>query len=287
MNARLQHTADTATQARSATVLPTSSLLHSAIYTGWVQHRREQPHAHAFRYRVAMLYLDLDEIEHVFDGRMLWSNERSNLAAFHRDDYLGPIDIPLHEAVRLRVFGATQVYPRGPIRLLTHPRYFGYVFNPVSFYYCYAEDGQTLQAIVAEITNTPWRERHAYVLQIANAQIHGRALHWHFAKRFHVSPFMPMDCDYAWALTPPGADLLVHMKVLRQGQHQFDASLKLQRQALDGRGLARVLLRYPAMTMKVILAIHWQALLIFLRRNPVHDHPGANAQPRTQPRGHE
>jgi DUF1365 family protein len=287
MNAQLQHTANATAQAQTAAALPTTSVLRSAIYIGWVRHRREQPHAHAFRYRVAMLYLDLDEIQHVFDGRWLWSNGRGNLATFRREDYLGPTDIPLHEAVRLCVFSATRTYPRGPIRLLTHLRYYGYVFNPVSFYYCYAEDGQTLQAIVAEITNTPWRERHAYVLQIAEAQTCGRALHWQFAKRFHVSPFMPMDCDYAWSLTPPGDDLLVHMDVLRQGQHQFDASMKLQRLALDGRGLARVLLRYPAMTMKVIAAIHWQALLIFLRRNPVHDHPGKIAQPRARSRDHE
>lgn len=281
MNTELEQTANMRVQAHASSVQ--SPALRSAIYAGWIQHRRELPHAHAFRYRVAMLYLDLDEIQHVFDGRWLWSNERSNLATFRREDYLGPTDIPLDEAVRLCVLGATGTYPRGPVRLLTHLRYFGYVFNPVSFYYCYAEDGQTLQAIVAEITNTPWRERHTYVLQVAEARLQGRALHWQFIKRFHVSPFMPMDCDYAWAMTPPGENLLVHMKVLRQGEHFFSASMNLQRQALNGRSLARVLWRYPAMTAKVILAIHWQAMLIFLRRNPVHTHPGKVASKRVRP----
>lgn len=245
----------------------------SAIYEGWVRHRRFVPHAHAFRYRVAMLYLDLAEIDHVFAGRWLWSAHARNVAQFRRSDYLGPPELPLDEAVRRRVEAATGLRPRGPIRLLTHLRYIGHNFNPVSFYYCYAEDACTLQAIVAEITNTPWKERHAYVLPVATAQARGRALAWRFAKAFHVSPFMPMDRDYDWRFTAPATDLFVHMDVLKGTEREFDATLTLRRRPLDGRGLARVLLRYPAMTLKVVAAIHWQALLIFLRRNPVYDHP--------------
>ncbi|MDE2245759.1 MAG: DUF1365 domain-containing protein [Xanthomonadaceae bacterium] len=245
----------------------------SAIYEGWVRHRRFAPHAHAFRYRVAMLYLDLAEIDRVFAGRWLWSAHTRNLARFRRDDYLGPPDLPLDEAVRRRVEAATGLRPRGPIRLLTQLRYLGHNFNPVSFYYCYAEDGCTLQAIVAEITNTPWKQRHAYVLPVCAAQAHGRARTWRFAKAFHVSPFMPMDRDYVWRFTAPASDLFVHMDVLKGSAREFDATLTLRRRPLDGRGLARVLLRYPAMTLKIVAAIHWQALLIFLRRNPVYDHP--------------
>jgi DUF1365 family protein len=245
----------------------------SAIYEGWVRHRRFAPHAHAFRYRVAMLYLDLAEIDYVFAGRWLWSVQARNVAQFRRSDYLGPPGLPLDEAVRRRVEAATGLRPRGPIRLLTHLRYIGHNFNPVSFYYCYAEDARTLQAIVAEITNTPWKERHAYVLPVATAQARGRALAWQFAKAFHVSPFMPMDRDYAWHFTAPADDLFVHMDVLKGTEREFDATLTLRRRPLDSRGLARVLLRYPAMTLKIVAAIHWQAFLIFLRRNPVYDHP--------------
>ena len=245
----------------------------SAIYEGRVRHRRFAPHAHAFRYRVAMLYLDLAEIDRVFAGRWLWSAHARNLAQFRRGDYLGPPGLPLDEAVRRRVEVATGLRPRGPIRLLTHLRYLGHNFNPVSFYYCYAEDGCTLQAIVAEITNTPWKQRHAYVLPVATARTRGRALGWQFAKAFHVSPFMPMDRDYAWRFTAPTNDLFVHMNVLKGAEREFDATLTLRRRPLDGRGLARVLVRYPAMTMQIVAAIHWQALLIFLRRNPVYDHP--------------
>ena len=246
----------------------------SAIYTGWVRHRRHAPHAHAFRYRVAMLYLDLDELGALFDSHPLWSLEGRNLASFHRADYLGPAELPLDEAVRRRVAEATGTRPQGPIRLLTHVRYAGYVFNPVSFYYCYGADGRTLQAIVAEITNTPWKERHAYVLPVADGERHGRAAVWRFAKRFHVSPFMAMQRDYAWRFTAPGEDLRVHMDVFDGAAREFDATLVLARRPLDRRGLTRVLLRFPLMTLKVIAAIHWQALRLLIKRNPVHDHPG-------------
>jgi len=251
-----------------------STPLSSAVYEGTVRHRRLAPHAHAFRYRMAQLYLDLDELDRVFKDRWLWSVGRRNVAQFRRDDYLAPEHPSLSEAVRQRVEQATGKRPPGPIRLLTHLRYYGQVFNPVSLYYCHAADGTTLECIVAEITNTPWRERHAYVMPVDDATARGRTLQWEFAKAFHVSPFMPMDRDYRWTFTPPGDDLFVHMDVLRDGQREFDATLALRRRALDGPTLARVLWRYPAMTVQVLTAIHWQALRLWLKRNPIHDHPG-------------
>lgn len=251
----------------------TGTTFASAVYEGVVRHRRHGPHPHAFRYRIAQLYLDLDEVERVFDGRWLWSSRRRNVAEFRRSDYLGPAAMPLAESVRDCAERATGQRPAGPIRLLTHLRYAGVAFNPVSFYYCYAIDGITLDCIVAEITNTPWRERHAYVLPVADAQPHGRALHWSFAKAFHVSPFMAMQRDYAWRFTVPGDDLRVHMDVLHDGTREFDATLQLQRRALDAHSLRRVLWRYPLMTAQVIGAIHWQALRLWLKRNRVHDHP--------------
>jgi len=245
----------------------------SAIYRGRMRHRRHAPHPHTFGYPIAQLLIDLDEVDDLFTGRWLWSVGRRNLAEFRRSDYLGDPAQPLAEAVRARIAQALGHAPHGPIRLLTHLRYAGHVFNPVSFYYCYGADGQTLEAIVAEITNTPWKERHAYVLPVEQADAQGRALSWTFDKQFHVSPFMQMDCEYRWRFTAPGEDLHVHMQVWRQGERQFDADLILQRHRLDGRGLAGVLLRYPLMTFKVVAAIHWQALRLWLKRTPVHDHP--------------
>lgn len=245
----------------------------SAVYEGVVRHRRLTPHPHAFEYRLAQLYLDLDEIDRLFKQRWLWSDERGNVAQFRRADYLGPAELTLAEAVRRSVEKATGQRPLGPIRLLCHLRYFGFVFNPVSFYYCFAEDAVTLACIVAEITNTPWKERHAYVLPVDTAQSRGRALNWSFPKIFHVSPFMPMTRAYQWRFTTPGDDLHVHMNVLRDGQREFCAVLNLRRRPLNGASLARVLWRYPLMTAQVVGAIHWQALRLWLKGNPIHDHP--------------
>lgn len=245
----------------------------SAVYEGSVTHRRHLPHPHAFTYRMAQLYLDLDEIDDVFRSHWFWSASQPNLAQWRRSDYLGAPDVPLADAIREQVQRDTGHRPGGPIRMLAHLRYAGYVFNPVVFYYCYATDGITLDCIVAEITNTPWRERHAYVLPVDRASRHGRAMAWEFAKAFHVSPFMAMDRHYDWRFTAPGDDLRVHMKVNRADACEFDATLALDRRPLTGASLARVLWRYPLMTAKVMGAIHWQALRLWLKRTPVHDHP--------------
>lgn len=250
-----------------------STGLASAVYEGSVRHRRHHPRPHEFHYCMAQLYLDLDEVDTLFDQRWLWSASHRNVAEFRRSDYLGPSDMPLAEAVRNRIHAATGLRSSGPIRLLAHLRYGGFVFNPVSFYYCYAPGGQQLEHVVAEITNTPWKERHAYVLPIADAQTRGRAWHWEFAKAFHVSPFMAMQREYHWSFTAPGSDLNIHMDVLNDGEREFDATVSMQCIPLDGKSLARVLWRYPLMTAQVVGAIHWQALRLWLKRTPVHDHP--------------
>lgn len=251
-----------------------SETFASAVYRGRVRHRRLLPHAHSFSYPVAYLYLDLDEIDRVFALSPFWSAGRRNIAEFRRGDYHGDPATPLSDAVRDTVFARTGRRPTGPIRLLSHARYFGHCFNPVSFYYCYADDGTTLDMIVAEITNTPWKERHSYVLTAADAERHGSALHFSFDKRFHVSPFLPMDRHYDWRFQAPDQHLRVHMDVSRNGEREFDATVVLEREPMSRAALHRLLWRYPMMTLQVVAAIHWQAFIIWCKQNPVYDHPG-------------
>ena len=248
------------------------SALESCLYHGVVKHRRFAPVPHHFGYRLFMVYLDLDELDTVFAGRWLWSTRRPALARFHRKDHLGAPSQPLAESVKDLVENRLQTRPNGPIRLLTNLRYWGYGFNPVSFFYCFGSDGRSLEAVVAEVNNTPWGERHPYVLR-ADQTRH------RFRKVFHVSPFLPMDLDYDWRLTVPGESLAVHMGVSKDELELFDATLALKREPITTASLARSLLRHPFMTAKVITAIHWQALRLWLKKVPFHPHPRTLAKP--------
>ena len=251
--------------------------MHSALYHGWLDHRRLAPRRHAFRYRLFMAYLDLAELDHVFRGRWLWSTRHAALARFDRRDHLGDPAQPLDQAVRALVAERTGHRPEGPIRLLTHLRYFGYVFNPVSFYYCFEPAGRTVEAVVAEVHNTPWGERHCYVLRSDSPA--ADSLHARSVKAMHVSPFHPMSLHYDWRLHTPGEALTAHM-ALREAGHAdpepapiFAATLALQRVPITGTSLAGTLLRFPWMTAKVIAAIHWEALRLWVKRVPLFDHP--------------
>ncbi|WP_093138085.1 DUF1365 domain-containing protein [Pseudoxanthomonas sp. GM95] len=260
--------------------------LASALYVGRVSHRRHAPEPHAFTWPLFMAYLDLGELERVFARRWLWSVGRRNVVEFRRSDFLGDPALPLDQAVRDCVAAEVGHRPAGPVRMLTHLRMFGHSFNPVTFYYCFATDGRTLDTLVAQITNTPWKERHTYVLPVSDAAREGEFFSWTFDKQFHVSPFMAMEHDYGWRFQLPGDALRVHMDVLCQADaagdiapKRFDATLTLQRRPMRGRAMAWALLRFPLMTLQVVAAIHWHALRLWLRGNPIHDHPDKRAAP--------
>lgn len=244
--------------------------MHSAIYQGTVGHRRFGATPHGFHYSVFMMYLDLDELPQVFGGTRLWSSRRPAPAWFRRQDYL-PGAGSLADAVRLAVEDATGVRPAGPIRVLTNLRYFGYLQNPITCYYCFSSDGEGLEAVVLEVTNTPWGQRIVYVLPCdPEDNKHSAA----FAKQLHVSPFMPMDMSYRWDGNSPGQSLTMQLDNYRGEERMFTAHLQLCREEITPSSLRRLLLSYPPMTLKVAWAIYWQAAkLFFLKRATVYDNP--------------
>lgn len=249
----------------------------SAIYTGRVFHQRFSPRRHGFNYKVFMMYLNLDELPTLFNHCSFWSFQRKNLAWFKRADYYGDPDKSLKQCIAELVFQSTGKRPEGSICMLTNMRYFGYCFNPVTFYYCFEPDGKTLQAMVSHITNTPWGEDYAYVHDFTESgpdeNVSGKTAAFKFDKTFHVSPFMPMDIEYDWSFSLHDDVLQIHMKNLQNGAQMFNATLDLQRTEISTARLNRLLISYPFMTLKVIAAIYWNALLLKLKRVPFYTHP--------------
>ncbi|RYY75142.1 MAG: DUF1365 domain-containing protein [Gammaproteobacteria bacterium] len=253
-----------------------NSSFASAIYRGKVRHRRFSPKQHEFEYDVFMMYLDTSEIETIFSLSPLWSLSRFAPARYKRSDFhidgkhadlegLPSID----ESVRNTVESAIGERPNGPIRMLVNIRYWGFNMNPLSTYYCFDSAGENVIAILAEVNNTPWDERHAYVLTGSDFSTRQ---HVRFQKKLHVSPFNPMDMDYNWQSTTPSKTLALHLENWQNQQKITDATLTLNRETINQSSLNKILIHFPWMTVKIISAIYWQALKLWWKGVPIFNH---------------
>lgn len=258
-----------------------SNRLHSQWLEGTIRHRRMAPVRHEFRYSTGMLALDLREWHSVTHISRLFSLETFNWLSLRRRDYFQPEKDNLLQAVTNQVQSATGWKPDGPVELITHPRYFGYVFNPVSFYFCYnagdrPDKGAVPRVILAQITNTPWKDRHVYCLESTGAEPTSagwRTERFGFGKRFHVSPFNPMDQHYQWTFSFRGPEIRIHMNVFQDDRKHFDATLVVRRTLLDRKELHRSLRQFPVEAMKVVGGIYWHALKLKLKGAAFFTHP--------------
>ena len=245
---------------------------HSALYEGTVMHRRSGDQASGFVRRIAMLFLDLDEIDGLSELAPLWRAERSAPIRFRRRDFMGDPRKPLRATVLDLVEHRVGFRPSGPVRLLAHHRSWGWCFNPIALYYCYGAD-ETLQAVVADVTNTPWGESQAYVLDVRAGLRDVKPEQ----KQLHVSPFLPMDLTYHFRLTAPGRRCGLGITVKSGATVVFRTGLSLQRRPLTRRAVARLLFRYPLMTPRVSAGIYAHAVRLWLRRTPYVAHRGTVA----------
>ena len=249
------------------------TLPESAIYTGTIRHRRFRPASHAFTYKVFLAFLDVDRIPELMSQMRFGAYNRFQWASFYQQDHFGNASQSLRARLAAQAAEQGIVMPDGPIFLLTHLRYLGHCFNPISVFYCYGKQSGQVEAMVAEVNST-FGETHNYWLTPANQQPSHNSLRYRCAKRMHVSPFMKMDLDYDFTMTEPADQLVAHLQTLDSGSPFFDATLDLRRQPWTSANLTKALLKQPWMTAKVVAAIHWQAIRIWWKGVPVVPHPG-------------
>ncbi|MDH3733487.1 MAG: DUF1365 domain-containing protein [Gemmatimonadota bacterium] len=243
----------------------------SALYLGTVRHRRFSPVSNRFKYGVYQLLFDLDDLGRLDEQVRGFGYNRASLVSFHDADHLGAGREPVRKKLRKWLETQGQELGDGPVLLLTNPRVLGYVFNPVSYFFCFDGAG-AFRFTVAEVNNT-FGETFCYLLDDQES-IGGRAVRSNREKRFHVSPFMPIEgLRYEWIVTPPGDHLTVHIDEFQGDTKFFDATLNLARRPLTSGTLARALLRYPHLTARTMALIHWQAAKLWLKKTPFFRKP--------------
>lgn len=252
--------------------------MHSCVYQGFVRHRRFQPITRRFAYKLTYLYLDLAELPRLIHDLPLLSDRRWAWASCYRPDHLGPKQQSLDQAVRACVARVTGQWPVGSVRLLTQWRCLGYYFSPLNLYFVYSP-GETaeIEAIVAEVNNTPWREQHCYVLWSGN-RTNSRQLAYEHDKQFHVSPFMQLDLQYRWRIKAPGDQLTVYLATLNRSERLFDAMLSLRRRDLNVARWLATTVRHPLVPVRILAGIYYEAFQLWMRKCPFYPHPGSSLQ---------
>ena len=248
--------------------------MNSALYTGVVTHQRLRPLKHGLRYRVFSLLVDLDELPALAARLRLLSLDRFNLFSIHlRDHGAGEAEGPrAHVERQLQAIGLAT---GGAIRLLAMPRILGYAFNPLSVYFCHHPAG-SLQAILYEVNNT-FGERHSYLIEVAPEQDQNWIVQ-HCAKKLHVSPFMALDMHYQFRIRPPGEDLSIGVQARDADGPMLLARFAAQRRPLSDGALLRAFCTHPLLTLKVVAAIHWEALRLWRKGARLHRRPPAPEQ---------
>lgn len=246
------------------------AITEPGIYRGTLRHRRFRPRAHEFSYPVFMAMLDIDRIPETMARSVFSGYNRFNWATFAEGDHFGDAALSLRQRLALDAAAHGVPLPQGRVMLLTNLRYLGYCFNPISFFYFVDEKGR-VPVVLAEVNSTFGESRNYWLWQ--GNQTSTGALKFECAKAMHVSPFMPMELTYGFVLTPPGKALTAHMETVDGTAPLFDATLSLTQHPWTSRELLKALISYPAMTVKVMFAIHWQALRLWLKRVPVFTHP--------------
>ena len=258
----------------------------SALYRGGVMHRRLRPRAHQLNYRVFWLLLDLAEIDGLDRRLRLLSRNRFNLLSFHDRDHSDGSGTALRLQIEDFLRRAGVDIGDGPIRLLTMPRVLGYVFNPISLYYCHQADGR-LAAMVYEVTST-FGVRHAYVIPVPSEDQAAGLIRQGAAKALYVSPFMGMEMDYVFRGHAPGQRLDLTIDGLDAEGVLITAAMSGERRPLQDGQLWAAALALPLMTFKIMAAIHWEALKLWLKGVRLTRQPPPAREPVTiQRRAHE
>lgn len=253
--------------------------MHSCLYRGTVAHARLAPTVHRFRYPVAFAYLDLEETAQLVRDSWLVSSAKFAPASFRASDHSPELlgaESPEALAAAVRGYASRELgrrVPEGPVRLLTQLRQFGHYFSPLNLFFCFDGTADRVDAIVAEVSNTPWNERRLYVLAPAGAVNGARELRFCHPKDFHVSPFMDMAADYRWRIALPAERLQVAIRSVAAHRPAFTAAMTLERRLWSDRELAGVLMRFPLSSLQILAAIHWQALRLWTKRCPFYPHP--------------